>query len=117
MIAIIAEMVAVEIMQIAKDTAPIYIAVKQAKKTAKNPPAAANDISNETMTAFSVATNKKIIKLSNPVNARRLIVPTEMTNRARRGPPRRVQRRRSRTEILEASRRRGAALAAEDLSR
>lgn len=71
-----AEMVVVEIMKTAKDNAPIYIAVKHAKKIAKKPPAVAKDSSNETITAFSVAVNKKQKNISNPVKAKRVIVPT-----------------------------------------
>lgn len=65
-----------EMTNAAMDNAPMYIAVTQAKKRAKNPPAAAKDMRRETTMALKVATEKKTIKTSSPVNARRVIVPT-----------------------------------------
>lgn len=114
MTAMIIEIVVVEIMKAATDSAPMYIAAKEVKKRARNPPAAAKDIIKEMMIAFTVATKRMNMKNSNPVKARSVIDPTEMTRRARSGLPRRVQRRRSRAEFLEATRRRGALFEAED---
>nr|CAB3482998.1 unnamed protein product [Digitaria exilis] len=45
-------------------------------KIAKNPPAAANDIRTETMTALAVATSRKNMKIRRPVNAISVMVPT-----------------------------------------
>lgn len=72
----IVEIAVVEMTSAAMANAPMYIAVTKAKKRAKNPPAAAKDIRRETTTALKVATKKKSIKTSNPVKARRVIVPT-----------------------------------------
>jgi len=71
-----AEITVAEMTKIATDTAPIYTATKQAKKMAKNPPAAASDIKTETMIALAVATNRKNMKVRRPVNAISVIVPT-----------------------------------------
>ena len=71
-----AEMTVAEMAKIATDTAPIYTATKQAKKIAKNPPAAASDIRTETMIALAVATSRKNMKIRRPVNAISVIVPT-----------------------------------------
>jgi hypothetical protein len=71
-----AEITVAEMTKIATDTAPIYTATKQAKKIAKNPPAAASDIKTETMIALAVATNRKNMKVRRPVNAISVIVPT-----------------------------------------
>lgn len=60
----------------ATDNAPIYIAVTQAKKRAVKPPIAAKKMRRETIMALTVAARKKSIKTSNPVNVRRVIVPT-----------------------------------------
>lgn len=70
------EMTMAEMAKIATPTAPIYTATKQAKKIAKNPPAAASDIKTETMIALAVATNRKNMKVRRPVNAISVIVPT-----------------------------------------
>ena len=72
----VVEITVVEMTKAATDKAPMYIAVTQAKKRAKNPPAAAKDMRKEITMALKVATRKKSIKTSNPVNARRVIVPT-----------------------------------------
>ena len=72
----IAETVTVEITKAATDNAPIYIAVTQAKKRAKKPPAAAKDTRRDMTMALTVAATKKIINKSNPVNVRRVTVPT-----------------------------------------
>lgn len=68
--------VAVDIKNTAATKAPIYIAVTQAKKKAKRPPAAASDIRKETTIAFTVAARKKSINTTTPVKAMRVIVPT-----------------------------------------
>lgn len=52
------------------------MAATQAKKRAKNPPAATKDMNREMTTALKVAAAKKSIKTSNPVNVRSKIVPT-----------------------------------------
>ena len=57
------------------DNAPIYIAVAKAKKSAKNPPAAAKDTRSEITMAFTVAARKKSIKTSSPVKVTKVIVP------------------------------------------
>nr|KYP76004.1 hypothetical protein KK1_020221 [Cajanus cajan] len=54
----------------------MYIAVTKAKKRAKNPPAAAKDISSDMTMAFMVAARKKSINTSSPVNATKATVPT-----------------------------------------
>lgn len=73
--ATIVEIVVAEITKTATDNAPIYIAVTHAKKRAKNPPAAAKDMRREIIMALKVAATKKRLKTSNPVRARREIVP------------------------------------------
>lgn len=73
------------------------------KKRAKKPPAAAKDMSKEMIMALAVAAKKKSIKTSNPVKDRKVMVPTEMTKRARKGLPLRVHRRSLVVEFLEAS--------------
>jgi len=60
----------------ATESAPMYIAVAQAKKIAKNPPAAANDIRSDTTTAFTVAVRKKSINTSSPDRDTKATVPT-----------------------------------------
>lgn len=70
------EMTMAEMAKIATPTAPIYTATKQAKKIAKNPPAAASDIRAETMIALAVAISRKNMKIKRPVNAIGMIVPT-----------------------------------------
>lgn len=60
----------------ATDTAPTYTATKQAKKIAKNPPAAASDIRTETMMALAVATSRKNMKIRRPVSDISVMVPT-----------------------------------------
>jgi hypothetical protein len=72
----IAEITVAEMAKTATDTAPIYTATTQAKKIAKNPPAAANDIRTETMTALAVATSRKNMKMRRPVNAMSVVLPT-----------------------------------------
>lgn len=52
------------------------MAATQAKKIAKNPPAAAKDITREMTTALTVAATKKSIKTNIPANVRKMIVPT-----------------------------------------
>ena len=52
------------------------MAATQAKKTAKNPPAAANDITREMTTALTVAATKNSMKTNTPANVRKTIVPT-----------------------------------------
>lgn len=99
------------------ESAPMYIAVAQAKKRAKNPPAAAKDISSDMTMAFMVAVRKKSINTSSPVRDTKETVPTEITRRARRGLPRRVHTRTSLAEFLEASGMRGALSATEFLIR
>ena len=74
--AIIAEIVVAEIANTATDNAPIQMAVREAKKIAKNPPAAANDMRRDITTAFRVAATKNNMKTRSPVRARRAIVPT-----------------------------------------
>jgi hypothetical protein len=69
-------MAVVEMVKVAIDTAPTYTATKQAKKRAKNPPAAARDIRTETMMALAVATSRKDMKIRRPVSAISVIVPT-----------------------------------------
>lgn len=54
----------------------MYIAAIQVKKKAKNPPAAAKDNKSEITMALKVAARKKSMKTSNPVKAKRVIVPT-----------------------------------------
>lgn len=71
-----AETVAVEITKAATDNAPIYIAVTQVKKIAKKPPAAAKDMIRDMMMALAVAIRKNNMNNDNPVNVRRVIVPT-----------------------------------------
>jgi hypothetical protein len=51
----------------AVESAPMYIAVAQAKKRAKNPAAAANDIRSDMTMAFTVTVRKKSINTSSPV--------------------------------------------------
>lgn len=75
-IATIVQNVTVEIVNMAIDNAPMYIAVTKAKKSAKKPPAAAKDMRSEMRTAFIVAARKKSINTSSPVKATRVIVPT-----------------------------------------
>jgi hypothetical protein len=58
------------------ESAPMYIAVAQAKKRAKNPPAAAKDISSDMTMAFMVAVRKKSINTSSPVRDTKETVPT-----------------------------------------
>ncbi|CAL1379839.1 unnamed protein product [Linum trigynum] len=77
----IAEIVAVEMANIAIDNAPMYIAARQAKKRAKKPPAAANDMRREMTMALMVAARKNSMKTSIPVMARRAIVPTCYSSR------------------------------------
>lgn len=74
--ATIAENVAVDITNTATVKAPMYTAVTQAKKRAKKPPTAAKETRREMIMAFRVAARKNSRKMSNPVNARRAIVPT-----------------------------------------
>lgn len=74
--AIIAEMVVVEITNIPNSIAPIKIAVMLAKKIDKNPPTAIKDTWKETMITFNVAATKINREISNPANAKRVIVPT-----------------------------------------
>lgn len=52
------------------------MAATQAKKIAKNPPAAAKDITREMIIALAVAATKNSIKTNNPANVRKTIVPT-----------------------------------------
>lgn len=52
------------------------MAATQAKNRAKNPPAAAKDITREMTIALTVAATKKSIKTSNPASVRKTIVPT-----------------------------------------
>lgn len=68
--------VAVDMKNMETAKAPIYTAVTQAKKRAKKPPAAANDIRREMTIALTVAATKKSINTTNPVKAMRVIVPT-----------------------------------------
>lgn len=75
-IATIAQNVVTEIANMAIDNAPMYIAVTKAKKRARNPPAAAKDISNDMTMAFTVAARKKSINTSSPVKATKVTVPT-----------------------------------------
>ena len=56
--------------------APMYIAVTKAKKRARNPPAAAKDISSDMTMAFMVAARKKSINTSSAVKATKVTVPT-----------------------------------------
>lgn len=72
----IAEIVALEITNAATDNAPMYMSVTHVKKRAKKPPAAAKDTRRDMTMALKVAATKKSIKTSNPVNARKAIVPT-----------------------------------------
>lgn len=51
------------------------MAATQAKNIAKNPPAAANDITREMTTAFTVAATKNSKNTNNPANVRKVIVP------------------------------------------
>lgn len=74
--ATIAEIVAVDITNKATPNAPTYMAVTQAKKRAKKPPTAAKDTRREIIMALRVAARKKNRKMSDPVIARRTIVPT-----------------------------------------
>ena len=74
--AMIAEIVVLEITNTATDNAPMYINVTQVKKRAKKPPAAAKDTRRDMTMALTVAARKKSVKTSNPVKARRVIVPT-----------------------------------------
>lgn len=75
-IATIVQNVVTEIANMAIDSAPMYIAVAQAKKRAKNPPAAANDISSDMTMAFMVAARKKSVNTSNPVRETKVTAPT-----------------------------------------
>lgn len=75
-IATIVQNVVTEITNMATDSAPMYIAVAKAKKRAKNPPAAAKDISSDMTMAFMVAARKKSINTSSPVTATKVTVPT-----------------------------------------
>jgi len=75
-IATIVQNVVTEITNMAIESAPMYIAVAQAKKRAKNPPAAANDISSDMTIAFTVAVRKKSINTSSPVIDTKATVPT-----------------------------------------
>lgn len=75
-IATIAQNVAVQIANMAIDNAPIYTAVTEAKKSAKNPPATAKDTRNDITMALKVAARTKSIKTNNPVKETRVIVPT-----------------------------------------
>ena len=52
------------------------MAVREAKKIAKNPPAAANDMRRDITIAFRVAATKNNMKTRSPVRAIRAIVPT-----------------------------------------
>lgn len=74
--ATIAEIVAVDIANKATVKAPMYTAVTQAKKRAKKPPTAAKETRREIMMALRVAAKKNSRKMSNPVSARKAIVPT-----------------------------------------
>jgi len=65
-----------EIANMAIDNAPMYIAVTKAKKRAKNPPAAAKDISSDMTMAFMVAARRKSINASSPVKATKATAPT-----------------------------------------
>lgn len=56
------------------------MAATKVKNRARNPPAAAKDTRREMTTALKVATVKKSIKINNPVNTRRAIVPTCSNN-------------------------------------
>lgn len=75
-IATIAQNAVTEMANMATDNAPTYIAVTKTKNRAKNPPAAAKDISNDMTMAFMVAARKKSINTSNPVKATKATVPT-----------------------------------------
>ena len=74
--ATMAEIVAVDIKNKATVNAPMYTAVMQAKKRAKKPPTAAKETRREIITALRVAARMNSRKMSNPVDARRAIVPT-----------------------------------------
>lgn len=74
--ATIVQNVVTEITNMAIDSAPMYIAVAQTKKKAKNPPAAAKDMSSDMTMAFMVAAWKKSINTSSPVRETKVIVPT-----------------------------------------
>lgn len=76
--------VAVDMKNMATPRAPIYIAVTQAKKRAKKPPAAANDIKREMTMALTVAARKKSINTMIPVKAMSTIVPTYNSTEAKR---------------------------------
>ena len=67
---------AVEMTTIATDSAPMYIAVRNAKNRAKKPPTAAKDMRREITIALKVAARKKSINTITPVMERRAIVPT-----------------------------------------
>lgn len=75
-IATVVQNVTVEIANMATDSAPIYVAVTNAKKRAKNPPATAKEMRRETMMALIVATRRRRIKVTSPVKATSMIVPT-----------------------------------------
>ncbi|RYR18328.1 hypothetical protein Ahy_B03g062944 [Arachis hypogaea] len=67
--ATLAQNVVTEIAIAATNSAPTYTAATQAKKIAKNPPAAAKDTRSDMTTAFMVAARKKSRKTSSPVSA------------------------------------------------
>lgn len=75
-IATIVQNVTVEMVNMAIDNAPMYMAVTKAKNSAKNPPAAAKDMRSEMTIAFMVAARKKSAKTSSPVKATHAIAPT-----------------------------------------
>lgn len=74
--ATIVQNVVTEITNTATESAPMYIAVAKAKKSAKNPPAAAKDTSSDMTTAFTVAARKKSINTRSPVKATKVTIPT-----------------------------------------
>jgi hypothetical protein len=75
-IATIVQNVVTEITNMAIDSDPMYIAVEHTKKRAKNPPAAAKDISSDMTMAFMVAARKKSVNTSSPVRETKDTVPT-----------------------------------------
>ena len=75
-IATIVQNEAMQIANMATDNAPMYIAITEAKKTAKNPSATAKDTKSEITMALKVAARTNNRKTNSPVKETREIVPT-----------------------------------------
>lgn len=69
------EMVTVNVTNAVMNNKPMYIAVIQAKKTAKKPPTAAKEMRREITIAFTVAATNTTVNTSIPVKAKRVAIP------------------------------------------